>query len=220
METNRKTVLGVVFIIIGVYLLLNNLNMIPFALPWYFFQWQMILIGLGIFNLLTGNRKGAFVLLTIGVLFFIPEFYPEVRVRDFWPVILVIIGVSFFMRSRHKILSDTSGASVIDELVLFAGKEKQLTSKSFQGGKITTIFGGTSLDLRDADLAGGASIETFTMFGGTEIKIPDDWQVVSNITPILGGFEDKRRKDTSVSATKTLTIHGTVMFGGVEIKRG
>jgi hypothetical protein len=58
-----------------------------------------------------------------------------------------------------------------------------------------------------------------TVFGGSEIIIPADWSVRSEMTSIFGGLEDNRIKRASDdSPEKILILKGTCVFGGVEIK--
>ncbi len=58
------------------------------------------------------------------------------------------------------------------------------------------------------------------MFGGTTIVVPNDWNVVMNVTSIFGGFSNKSIKDPNVpiDLTKHLIIKGLVVFGGGELK--
>jgi len=60
----------------------------------------------------------------------------------------------------------------------------------------------------------------FAMFGGAEIRIPEDWIVQIKGIPIFGGFEDGRRSIPAEEKTKdrTLIIKGFVMFGGLELR--
>lgn len=218
METNRKSIFGIVLIILGVYFLLDNFDVIDFHLPWYFFTWQMLLIALGFFNLLTGNRKAALILVSIGVFFFLPEFF-NFDIRDYWPLLLIFIGVSFFLRNRNTPGKSISEASAFDDLTLFGANEKSITSKQFAGGKTSTLFGGTKIDLRHAELGGNeAVIDVFTMFGGTEFIVPQDWAVQSSVTPILGAFEDHRSSTSPTEGSRKLIVKGFVMFGAVEVK--
>ena len=61
-------------------------------------------------------------------------------------------------------------------------------------GKVTAIMGGFGVDLREAELAPeGARIEVFVMMGGLEFKVPESWDVVLNVTPIMGGTEAYQR---------------------------
>ena len=122
METNRKSILGIILIILGSYFLLENLDVIDIHIPWYFFTWQMILIGIGLFNLLTGNSKAAFILIGIGVFFLLPEFF-AFDIRDFWPVILIFIGVSFFLRNRNTSIPKSSDDWLIEVSAIYIDLE-------------------------------------------------------------------------------------------------
>lgn len=217
METNRKSIFGVVLIILGTYFLLENLDVIDINLPWYFFTWQMLLIGLGFFNLLTGNRKAALVLFSIGVFFLLPEFL-DFDIRDFWPVLLIFLGVSFFLRNKDS-SSLSSDANSFDDLTVFGSNEKSITSLQFQGGKTSTIFGSTLLDFRETQLGDTESIvNVFTLFGSTELIVPRDWEVLSEVTPILASFEDKRGSNNNPGGGKKLIIKGLATFGSIEVR--
>ena len=79
------------------------------------------------------------------------------------------------------------------------------------------IMGGCEIDLRQAAIAADeASIDTFAMWGGIKIKVPQTWNVILQGFPFLGGFDDKTVKPSDPSA-KRLVIRGTAIMGGVEI---
>ena len=217
---NRRAILGVIFIIIGVILLLDNFYIIPWDIRYYFFTWQMILIGIGIFQLTTGNKKGAFILIGLGVFFWIPD-YMNIDFDDYWPVILIIIGAGFFLKGRNQNSSFEQGdsADYIDDLTILGNTKKAITSDSFEGGKITTMFGSADLDLKNANLRDNkANLDLFTIFGGFKAKVPLDWNVKADATCIFGSFEDKRKGDQSEKSENTLTIKGLIIFGGGEVK--
>ena len=94
-------------------------------------------------------------------------------------------------------------------------------SENFQGGKLTSIFGGQKLIFTKAKLGPGQNmLELFAIFGGFELIIPEDWDVKVKITPIFGGFVDKRISRPAIEQKndRELVIYGTVIFGGGEIK--
>jgi hypothetical protein len=53
--------------------------------------------------------------------------------------------------------------------------------------------------------------------GGFEIKVPETWNVIVDIVPFMGGYEDKTRHPSDPAAPR-LRIRGFVMMGGVEIR--
>lgn len=108
---------------------------------------------------------------------------------------------------------------VVNSQALFCGIQKRVLSKDFKGGKLSAIFGGTDVDLSQADLTGPAVLEIEVAFGGIKLIVPPHWDVQINVTNMFAGVEDKRMyPQTKTDATKILRIKGTIFFGGLEIK--
>lgn len=63
-----------------------------------------------------------------------------------------------------------------------------------------------------------AHIDTTVIMGGVTICVAENVVVKSRSTTILGGFEDKTRPHTEQDSP-TPYIDGTVVLGGIEIKR-
>lgn len=82
------------------------------------------------------------------------------------------------------------------------------------------MFGGTELNLMQADIEEKATLEITQVFGGTKLLVPAHWEIKSEIVAVLGSVEDKRPVQPNVSSepAKTLVLVGTVVFGGIEIK--
>ncbi len=94
-----------------------------------------------------------------------------------------------------------------------------MQSSDFSGGKITTIMGGNEIDFRECQLAHGTSvIDIACIMGGVEIYLPEHWKVVVEISPILGGIDDKRASIVEPEEEKILVLKGFCLFGGVEIR--
>jgi len=49
-----------------------------------------------------GGLIGGLVLVTLGLLFLADNFLPDVRFRDFWPLILVVIGIGLLWRAKQN----------------------------------------------------------------------------------------------------------------------
>jgi predicted membrane protein len=78
-------------------------------------------------------------------------------------------------------------------------------------------MGGCKLNLREASIKNVvAIIDVFTFWGGIDIRVPEDWSVTIEGTPLMGGIEDKRHPVKS-ETEKHLVIKGYVIMGGLEI---
>jgi len=108
-----------------------------------------------------------------------------------------------------------------DDVNIFGGGERIYTSQNFRGGKITSIFGGSEIDLTKAKLAPGRNvIEVAYVFGGSTIIIPPTWNLRIETTAIFGAITDKRNiiHDPEKQDDGILVIKGAAIFGGGEIK--
>jgi predicted membrane protein len=222
-KTNEKAWLGISLVVIGGVILLNNLDLIPSFVPYYVFSWEMIFIVIGTTMLLTRKKEG-WIFLIIGGIFIIPDifYYTSFHFRDWWPLIFVIIGISLILRNRNVFDRnvDEYGDDFLRDTNIFGGSEKSFSSQSFQGGKLTNVFGGSNIDLTDVKLAQQeVVIEIFCMFGGSEIRVPEDWTVIDESTIIFGAFNDKRRIPAEgYDPNKVLKLKGSVLFGGSEVR--
>lgn len=225
---DNRAVFGGIMILLGVALVLNNLDFMPWWLENIIFSWQMLLIALGaIFYFGKKEKNTGLVLMAVGGVFLIPDIFNlSYRTERFiWPAILIIVGV-IILRKRHDShwhtnVKGANHADYVDELNVFGGGERLITSKNFRGGKVTCVFGGTELNLTSSQLAEGTNVlDVFAMFGGCTLIVPSDWEVKVEVTSILGGFSDKRTNPVNylVEPKKELIVRGTVLMGGGEIK--
>ncbi len=215
MESKRRIILGIIFVIIGLALLLDNLRLIP-DLPEYVFYWANIFLVIGVINLVSGNHKPAFIFFIIWLFFTLQRYY-YLDFEDYWPLIIIAIGVSFIIKNKPSHSLGTHSENYFDDLNIFGGSNKKITSLGFEGGKSTNVFGGSDIDLRDASPVDGATIQVFTLFGGCDIIAPPEWDIHIDTTSIFGGFDDKREKSSAMTDYK-IFVKGFTMFGGGSIK--
>jgi predicted membrane protein len=117
--------------------------------------------------------------------------------------------------------TDNISKDYIDDVAVFGGGTKVITSDNFKGGNITAIFGGSEIDLTACKLAEGNNVLNITaILGGTTLIVPKDWNVLLNVTSILGSFSNKIRREPNlvVDQSKALIIKGVAMLGGGEVK--
>jgi len=223
---SKRLWLGIIFFLLGGMLLVENLDLFYFHLPHYIFSWKSFLILLGIYFIFGRDKKGpGIILLSIGAIFMLEDILWWWHF-DFWdvffPGILIFLGIALVMRkSSNNKPTGTDEVDYIDDMAIFGGGEKKITSQNFKGGKITAVFGGSKVNLSQADISDGQPVlDVFAMFGGTEVVVPPDWTIKTEVTAIFGGFSDKRQTAINVvhNVEKVLTIKGIVLFGGGEVK--
>jgi len=227
-KDRNGSVFGILLILFGAALVLNNLDLIPYKLHHMIFSWPMVLIALGcLFAFAKNDKTTGYTLLVVGGVFMLPRMFGwHIDIyRFFWPVILIVLGI-MVIRKRNYCPSRMScrtedSSDYINELNVFGGGERIVNSKNFKGGRITCMFGGGQVDLTYAQLAEGThTIDLFAMFGGAVIIVPPDWDVKVDVSAVLGGVSDKRVPTPKyiVEPKKELIIKGFVALGGCEIR--
>ena len=228
--------LGIVLMILGLFLIADLADIVPWRMRDFLFTWQALLIFLGIIFLSNKENKGTgVILIVIGAFFLMPKILDESRFvhlpdywhRLFWPSILIILGLVVIFSARRHGGGGTyfghrkkeSSDDVLDDVAIFGGGDRIISSQQFEGGKITNIFGGSKYNMSGARLAPGRQhLDVVMLFGGSKFIIPDNWNVKVEVTSVFGGFSDKRVKSmVEKDQDKTLVITGVAIFGGGEI---
>jgi predicted membrane protein len=222
--------LGVVLMFLGLFLIADLADIVPWKLRDFIFTWQALLIFLGLVFLSNKENKGTgVILIVIGFFFLLPRVIdvPYYWRSLFWPALLILLGLVVIFSSRRRHGGTTvfgshkkaSSEDWIDDVTVFGGGDRIINSQQFQGGKITHIFGGSKIDFSRAKLATGKNhMEVVMIFGGTKLIVPESWNVKLEVTSVFGGFSDKRMKSIVVSETdRSLHITGVNVFGGGEI---
>jgi hypothetical protein len=228
---------GLIILSVGVAWLLYDLGVFPFNPVARY--WPLLLIVFGIMNLLTqsGRFLGLLLILAGAFLQLKKLGFTQLSFADIWPIGLIAVGLLLmwgslatrgFVRAKKRVQDfrqQVAGVMdvpphLLNAVAVFGGCERRVSSKNFQGGKATAVFGGVEMDFRDADMESEAILEVNCIFGGIEIRVPENWHVYSRNVPVFGGYEDTSRQPAVPpgATPKTLIVTGMVVFGGVEIK--
>jgi len=225
-RASSQVVLGLLVVGMGILFLLDNLDILDFRHAIGFWPLAFIVAGCAaLFG--TGPRSGNYlggVLVAVGVLMIVGRlgfFY--VSWGTLWPLVMIALGGLVLYRSlgpgrvaREGVMADANPDHVVDIVAVLGGFERRVTTPDFRGGEITAVLGGCELDLREASIAKDAVINVCAILGGINIKVPPDWTVVLNGTPVMGGFAEKTARPPDGS--KRLVITGYAIMGGVEIR--
>jgi predicted membrane protein len=229
-ETNKRVVLAGFLIVIGFFWIFKNFGLIPDFIPHYLYSWEIVFVFVGLFILLTRRAIiPGLIFIAVGLFLILPDIpqFHFIQIWMLWPILLIAIGMSLLLQNRaipddgRPRNKDESRDDYVDEVSIFSGGEKIITSKNFKGGKITSIFGGSEINFLNAELVkGSAYIDITAIFGGATLIVPENWNVKTDLVTIFGGFADKRtiNADSKDPEESVLYIKGVVMFGGGELK--
>ena len=219
-----QALFGLMVIAVGVLFTLDNLEIIDARD--YLQYWPAGLVAIGLLKLYQAARSGrgwvgGLIFVSIGAWMLIERIvYFRIDARQLMPLFLVFLGGymvwrGFGGRSRTRGPDPEADFSA---LAIMGGVVRRSNAQNFRGADLTAVMGGCEIDLRQASIAPGgeAVIDVFAFWGGIDIKVPDDWTVVSRVVPIMGGIEDK----THAPATpdKRLIIRGLLVMGGCSVK--
>ena len=227
-----RVVFGLFIIVVGLFALLDNLHVFDARLVQPF--WPLVFVAMGALRLSSSHRLTQFLfgvgmmvvgagmtLNNLGIIHF--------QMRDLWPLVLIFVGLNVLTRGFTR---GTDGqplpaprpgkrderfehGSRIDASAMMSGIVLKNDSQEFSGGEINAVMGAVEIDLRQAAIAAEAVLHLSVIMGGVEIRVPREWSVSVNGTPMLGGIEDKTAPP--MVPGKRLIIEGSVIMGGVEI---
>lgn len=144
---------------------------------------------------LNGRASWGVILIVIGVVFIMDSagmLNVGELVTMFWPVILVLWGAWLIMRKKPDAREEVPGSGPLADIGigrrseetsdghvnfsnLFGDIRSRIISRSFTGGKLSTVFGDVEADLSAATFAAGEQgLKLDTVFGRTRVLLPHD----------------------------------------------
>jgi hypothetical protein len=208
---------GVLIVAVGAVLLLGNSGNLD-AGEVFGTWWPVAVILAGVISFAANPRHWpvALIIVAVGLSFLLSS----LDVVDIGNLILpaAVILVGLMVLFGRGLGSSVEAGDRVSSFNVFSGSELSSHSKVFRGGSVSAIFGGAEIDLRDARPAPGANLDIFTAFGGVEIKVPGDWQVLVRGLPLFGGIENVTARQQLPDDHPVMTVNATVLFGGLEIK--
>lgn len=223
---------AILIIVVGLVFLGRNLGWVSPQLFRILISWKMLLIVLGVWSILKQHYFGGIVLMAVGLFFLMPQItcMGGDWLSTYWPLAIVIFGIFILLKRKRKTskkkfqtdnyVSYSSEDGFLNSENVFGGIRHIILDPVFKGGVVKGTFAGTVIDLRRTTLGAEQTyIDVDCTFSGVEIFAPNDWLIVSELKPVVGGFNDKRYQASgNVDNSRRLIIRGKVTFGGVEVK--
>jgi len=192
--SNSRVIGGVIIIVIGIILLLNNLDA-----------------------------------------FDLGEF-----IADFWPVLLILLGLRLILRRKKHYRKMNTGVVGEKDIVcessdafysnVFGDMEVSIVSEDFQTGKINNVFGDVEVDLDKLNITSGdKKLQLSGVFGDIKVSAPKKVpflikaNIVAGDIKIMGekrgGFsvEKTYKSDGYDSAENRLNIYISHVFGDIKV---
>ena len=225
-----KVLVASLFIISGILLFARNVGWMSYEIFDIVVSWHTLLIILGIYTMTHRHYISGLILTLVGAYFLIGglSWLPENSQAFVWPVALIVAGILFFVKARHRErwmgMNNQEQQCESDDGYLrsdnsFGGVRHVVLDELFKGASIRTSCGGTTIDLRHTHIAPGETyIDIECNLGGIELYIPSDWKVITKCNAFFGGCEDKRWQSANINQECILVIRGKISFGGLEIK--
>ena len=142
-------------------------------------------------------------------------------------VFLILAGVTIIVkgviRSNNdkeveKKARDLGDDKTMDsQMAIFSGSDKAYNNEVFTGSNLLAVFGGVDLDLRKAKFEKDVVIRAFCLFGGIDIRVPEDVQIKLKSGIIFGGISDDRKTVPEKNGKYTIYIDAAGGFGGLSI---
>ena len=90
-------------------------------------------------------------------------------------------------------------------------------TENLDGSTLFTLFGGLNVDFSNARIDHDIVIDASAIFGGIDLRFPDNVRVQTKATPLFGGV-DNRSKNPADPQAPLVTVRCLVAFGGIDIK--
>ncbi len=219
---------GLVLVAWGGLLLLRELGVLNPALRAIDF-WPLVIVGLGL-SITVGRRRLGSVLVGLAVTLLGAGMLAQrlgyaVGVAHLWPVLLIAAGsgVIWSGATRRRrgpwLANEQVSADELQRSVTMGGLALVVDSQRFRGGALSVTMGEIKVDLRRAAIEGEEAVLDLSLtMGGIELYVPSNWQVVSDVSPLMGVVEDKTEaRPDAAGVQRKLVLRGKITMGAVTI---
>ena len=185
----KKIVIGFIIMIVGAFLLLDNMGFFLPVVRHLVISWQALLIGIGIVLLVdkpSDHKVVGIVLILVGTLFLLPKIFPLNISGLIIPVIIIAIGIGFIIKAttRKNEIKDsetwcgessqwekhfkdfeknitTNHGGVVRKEYVFSGSKEKWSQGKLKNVEIEAIFSGVTIDFTQTELADDIKVAAY-----------------------------------------------------------
>ncbi len=224
MQKKSTIMWGIVLIGLGIIIGLNSFGITDINI--FFDGWWTLFIIIPSFINLFDEKEGIIwnaICLVIGLALLMGAqgFIPiEIIFKLIIPFTFIIIGSSMIFKNTWKNainekISKTNINGLENIVATFSEQKRIVDNEDFEGANLDSVFGGITLDLREANLKNETIIKASAIFGGISIIIPKDATVKIKQTAMFGGVSNDTKNNPD---KKIIYIDAFCLFGGLDIK--
>ncbi|MCL2073135.1 MAG: cell wall-active antibiotics response protein [Marinilabiliaceae bacterium] len=226
-------------IALGLIFVGRNMGIISESLFSVLISWQMLMVVIGLYSISHRGYLWGMFIMGIGLFFLIPIITGAGKdwVSIYWPLIFVFVGILAIVKilmPRNKRKCEHSRCNehyfskedcrtengFVYSHNSFSATKHIVMDEIFKGAEITNHFGATELDLRRTKLQEGDTfIDIESRCGGIEIRLPDNWLVLTELNSFMSGVDDQRPKSADkIDECCRLILRGKLSLSGIELK--
>jgi len=181
----------------------------------YIRWWPVAVLAMGVAHLLERRWFGAAIWLLFGGYFFLPLIgFSSAKiwyVVGVWPLLITVAGVTLIVQAFRRGVANPNFRAI----AVMGGNVRRVGAQ-LDAGEVLAFMGACEVDLSAAHIEHEAILDVLAFWGGIGIKVPRGWQVVSRVTPVLGGC-DNRVVDAPDGAPR-LIVRGSAIMAGIDIR--
>jgi hypothetical protein len=148
----------------------------------------------------------------------------ELRVLAAFMIFGLIVSATHGRARYIGVREDSDSTNVLRRSAVLGQSRTVSYAETFQGARMTALMGECDLDLTHAGIREGdtPTVRINVTMGQARLRVPQDWTVENEITPIMGDVSDARRMSESAdvpvgSTSKRVIVRGSVIMGELMI---
>jgi predicted membrane protein len=224
---------AVICIAIGGIFLGRNMQLISENTFNMLISWQMLLVVIGLYSISHRGYLWGMLTTGIGLFYMMPLIVSADKewINTYWPLIIVFVGLIFLVKlflprknrkHRWENMSNTyhTENGFVNVENYFSGTKHVVMDEIFTGANVNNNFGGVLIDLRRTSIKEGETyIDIKCNCGGIEIRVPENWLVLTELDSNMSGINDDRMQPfTKIDTNYKLILRGKLSLSGIDIK--